>query len=188
LLLAEEALHVSHDSSRRLALTTLVFVAAITACGGSSVASVTPSASAAPLPTPAATPAPRTCPTAVMVGSALGITLPKPIGVPGSGGTPLPSGATGLACEYHGQSFNVIIELITNINPSYIAQFSNRFPVAFTSVPGVGDQARSFSAPLGGGKDNEGVVATKGSTLVDITATATPASLAQVEALVNQLL
>ena len=40
----------------------------------------------------------------------------------------------------------------------------------------------------GGGKFNEGVVATKGKTLVAITATATPASLAQVEALVSQLL
>jgi hypothetical protein len=59
--------------------------------------------------------------------------------------------------------------------------------VTYTSVSGVGDQARSFSQSLGGGKDNEGVVATKGSSLVDITATATPASLAQIEALVNLL-
>lgn len=93
-----------------------------------------------------------------------------------------------MACEYPGKSLNVIIELITNIDPSYIAQFSNRFPVAYTSVSGVGDQARSFSVSLGGGKDNEGVVATKGRTLVDVTATATPASLAQIGALVNQLL
>ena len=54
--------------------------------------------------------------------------------------------------------------------------------------PGVGDQARAFTQPLGAGKDNEEVVATKGSTLVAITATATPATLAQVEALVKQLL
>jgi hypothetical protein len=51
-----------------------------------------------------------------------------------------------VACEYRGQSYNVIVEVITNINPSYIAQFSTRFPVPFTSVSGVGDQARSFSA------------------------------------------
>ena len=56
------------------------------------------------------------------------------------------------------------------------------------SVSGVGDQATSFFQSLGGGKDNEGVVATKGSTLVSIGATATPASLSQVEALVNSLL
>ncbi|MGZ6259367.1 MAG: hypothetical protein ACXWN5_00755 [Candidatus Limnocylindrales bacterium] len=82
----------------------------------------------------------------------------------------------------------MLIQLIANISPSYISQFSSRYPVPYTSVSGVGDQARSFLQPLNGGKDNEGVVATKGSNLVAITATATPASLAQVEALVNQLL
>jgi len=82
----------------------------------------------------------------------------------------------------------VIIEILKNIVPSDISKFSSKFPVAYKSVSGVGDQARSFFQPLGGGKDNEGVVATKGSTLVAIDATATPASLAQVEALVSQLL
>jgi hypothetical protein len=91
-------------------------------------------------------------------------------------------------CDYHGTSFNVIIEVITNIAPSYIAQFSSNFPVGFTTVTGVGDQARSFSVSIGNGNDNEGVVATKGTTLVAIVATATPATLAQIEALVNQLL
>ena len=45
-----------------------------------------------------------------------------------------------------------------------------------------------FSQSLGGGKDNEGVVASKGSTLVSIDATATPASLGQVQSLVSSLL
>jgi hypothetical protein len=134
------------------------------------------------------TPAPPGCPTAATVGAALGITLPKPTGVPYSGGTPLPAGATGIACEYHAQSYNVIIELLANIDPSYISQFSNHFPVPYASVSGVGDQARSFMQSIGGGKDNEGVVATKGRNLVALVATATPASLAQIEALVNQLL
>jgi hypothetical protein len=93
-----------------------------------------------------------------------------------------------VACDYHATTYNVLIELITNISPSYIDQFSSKFPVPYTSVSGVGDQARSFYQTLGVGKDNEGVVATKGSNLVSIVATATPASLAQVEALVNQLL
>jgi hypothetical protein len=117
----------------------------------------------------------------------LGITVSNPTSAAGGGGTQLPAGATGVACEYAGAALNVIIELITNINPTYIDQFSSKFPVTYTSVSGVGDQARSFSQSLGGGKDNEGVVATKGSSLVDITATATPASLAQIEALVNLL-
>ena len=123
------------------------------------------------------------------MGSALGITLPNPVGVAGgNGSTKLPAGAKGMACEYHAQTYNVIIELITNISPTYISKFSSNFPVAYKNVSGVGDQARSFFQSLNNGKDNEGVVATKGSTLVAIDATATPASLAQLEALVNQLL
>jgi hypothetical protein len=184
----------SNGSSLRLALTTFLFAMALTACGGSStgsppsVATTPPSvATTRPATTPSATGA-LGCPTAATVGSALGITLPAPAVVHGGGGTPLPAGATGVACEYRGQSQNVIIELIRNISPSYITRFSTRFPVRFTNVSGLGDQARSFSTPLGGGKDNEGVVATKGSTLVGIVATATPASLSQLESLVRQLL
>jgi hypothetical protein len=142
--------------------------------------------------TPPAVPSPsaasRSCPTAATVDSALGVTLPKPVGIAGSGGTQLPVGAQATVCEYHAQTYNVIIEIITNISPSYITQFSSRFPVAFANVSGVGDQARSFSQPIGGGKINDGVVATKGNTIVAITATATPATLGHVEALVKQLL
>jgi len=56
------------------------------------------------------------------------------------------------------------------------------------SVSGLGDQADAFSQSLGAGNDNEGVVAAKGSTIIDVVATATPASLDQVEALVSSLL
>jgi hypothetical protein len=91
-------------------------------------------------------------------------------------------------CNYHTASENVIIEVLANINPSLISQFSAHFLGTVKPVSGVGDQATSFYDPLGNGKDNEGVVATKGSTLVSIAATATPASLSQVEALVNSLL
>jgi hypothetical protein len=181
---------VSNGMSRWVAPTALVILTALTACGSTSVAA-TPSSSGSPLASPttvATTAAPRSCPTAARVGSALGITLPQPVGVAGSGKTQLPAGATAVVCEYPGKSLNVIIELISNIDPSYIAQFSSKFPAAYASVSGVGDQARSFSVSIGGGKDNEGIVATKGRNLVAITATATLASLAQIEALINQLL
>ena len=194
-VLAHETSRTSRGRSLRLALGAFFFVTALTACGGTSTSSpaavataTTPSATAAPVSTSAAAPRAPGCPTAATVGSALGITLPAPTVIHGGGGTPLPVGATGMACEYRGQSLNVIIELIRNISPSYIAKFSTKFPVTFTSVSGVGDQARSFSVSLGGGKDNEGVVATKGSTLVGIVATATPASLSQLESLVSHLL
>ena len=198
---------MSPNSPRRLAATALVLSVIVSACGSSSGTPSTATSAATAAPITAATAAAATaavtaavsspaaaataaasCPTAATVGAALGITVSKPIGVAGGGGAQLPAGATGLACDYSGTGLNVIIELISNIDPTSIAQFSSKFPVAYASVSGVGDQARSFSLSLSGGKDNEGVVATKGTTLVAITATATPASLAQIEALVNQLL
>ena len=100
----------------------------------------------------------------------------------------LPTGATGIVCEYHSTIENVLIEVIENIPSSYISQYSGHFPTNFKVVSGLGDQARSFLTSLGGGKTNEGVVATKGQTLVAVVATDTPASLSQIEALVSQLL
>ena len=140
-----------------------------------------------PATAPATTAASPQCPSGATAGAALGLTLPNPVSV--SGGTQqIPAGASGISCEYHAASYNVIIEVITNVDPSTIATFSARFPVPYQSVSGVGDQARSFVQSLGGGRDNKGLVATKGKTLVALTATATPASLAQIEALVGQLL
>jgi hypothetical protein len=135
-----------------------------------------------------ATAAADRCPTAATVGAALGITLPKPTTISGAGGAALPAGATAVSCEYAAKTFNVLIELLTSVPPATIELFSARFPVPYVNVSGVGDQARSFLQTLNGGKDNEGVVATKGSNLVSVVATATPASLAQLEALVSQLL
>jgi hypothetical protein len=200
---------VSFTSSRWLAPAALFLSVALAACGGSSsappapstaatpvattaapsAASVTtaPAASAAPISTPTTTTAAATCPTAATVDAALGTSLPAPVGI-ATGSTGLPAGATGVACEYHASAYNVIIELISNIAPSSITNFTKNFPVPPVAVSGVGDQAQSFSQSLGPGKVNEGVVATKGSTLVSIGATYTPATLAQVEALVNSLL
>jgi hypothetical protein len=115
------------------------------------------------------------------------VVLPAPVGIKG-GTTKLPASANAVVCEYHAATYNVIIEVITNIAPSYVANFTKKFPVPATAVGGLGDQADAFSQALGGGKDNEGVVASKGSIIVDITATATPATLAQIEALVATLL
>lgn len=191
---------MSHRSSRWFALSLLVLGVGLSACAASSSAPPLPGATTPPAPvvttSPTGTPLVAlppsagtfTCPTAAIVGSALGITLSAPTAIPGGGGQALPAGATGVACDYRGTASNVLIQLIANIDPTYITKFSNRFPVPFASVSGVGDQARSFSQPLNGGKDNEGVVATKGSRIVVVTATATPATLAQVEALVEQLL
>ena len=200
---------MSSSSARWLSPAALVLGVALAACGSSSstplaastaataVASsaptsaagvtATPAASTAPLSTPTTTTAAVTCPTAATVDAALGTTLPAPVGIT-NGSTNLPAGATGVACEYHAATYNVIIELISNITPSSISGFTKNFPVPAAAVSGVGDQAASFSQSLGAGRVNEGVVATKGSSLVSIVATNTPATLAQVEALVNSLL
>ena len=164
-------------------VTSLLLVAGLSACGGSGGGVARTSAG----PTLGTPPASHTCPTAAKVNSALGTTLPKPTGVSGGSGG-LPAGATAVVCNYHATSYNVIIELISNISPSDITMFSNKFPVAFTKVSGVGDQARAFRQTLSGGKINEGVVATKGNFTVLIVATYTPASLSQVESLVRSLL
>ncbi len=187
---------MSRSVSRSLALATVVFGLAVAACssgGTTPPALTTAAATVAPVPTGtlaavSTTAAAATCPTAATVNAALGVTVPAPVGVTAPGTTTLPAGSKVIVCNYHAASLNVIIEVITNTDPSIISKFSDKFPIPYTSVPGVGDQARSFLQQLTNGKDNEGVVATKGSTLVDVTATATPASLAQVEALVTQLL
>jgi hypothetical protein len=181
---------VTRSNSRWIPWIALACAAPLVACGGSSPGSTPTASTSAPsttAPTPTASTAAAQCPTGASVGSALGITVPNAVGVAGAA-TPFPAPVTGIVCDYHGASDNVIIEVLMNISPSFISSFTAHFPGTVKSVSGVGDQATSFFQTLGGGKDNEGVVATKGSTLVSIGATATPASLSQVEALVNSLL
>jgi hypothetical protein len=116
------------------------------------------------------------------------MTLPDATNVVGGNTATLPSGATGIVCDYHGTTDNVLITALQNVPASYISQFSNHFPVTFKPVSGVGDVARSFFEPLGVGRNNEGLVAAKGTTVIAIVATYTPATLSQLEALVNSLL
>lgn len=191
---------MSRRRSRWFAIIPLATVLVLAACGSAATgtpppagstpggATTAPGVSAPPLVTPKITTAAASCLTADTVGAALGITVQAPVSVVGGGGTLLPAGSKSVVCEYHGTGLNVIIEVITNTDPSYISKFTAKFPATPVSVPGVGDQAWSFLVQLGGGKDNEGVAAAKGSTIVTIGATATPASLKQVEDLVTTLL
>ena len=195
---------MTRRTARRLVGGAIALVLTVEACGGSGATPAPAASTATPAPTPtlavgpAATPtvlptvgattAAAACPSAATVGAALGITVSAPVGIAGGGKLGLPAGATAIVCDYHGTTLNVIMDVLANVSPSTIAQFSSKFPVPYVSVAGVGDQARSFQQSLGGGRDNEGVVATKGSTLVAITATATPATLTQLESLVASLL
>ncbi len=182
---------MAHGNSRWIPLLSLAFAAPLAACGGTSTpAGTSAPATSAPVATAAATPTASTasaqCPSGATVGSALGITLPNATGV--GGGGQLPGGATGIVCDYHAAISNVLIEVLNNAGASFIPGFTSHFLGTVKSVSGVGDQATSFYEPLGAGHDNEGVVAAKGTTLVDVTATYTPATLSQIEALVNSLL
>jgi hypothetical protein len=187
-----------HHGSARIAVTLLALAGSLAACGGSTASSSTGATSgAAATATPAAsTPTAAafnaaSCPDATTVGSALGVTLPAPTGVPS--GVKLPTGATGVVCNYLSSSLDVLISMVSNISSSYVAQqeqavTSRSATVKFTSVSGVGDQAVSYDYTFSGSFTAEGVLATKGSNFVAVSATRTPATLSQVEALVNQLL
>ena len=192
--LQTEGFLVTGRNHRWIPLIALPFAATLAACGGSSTnptASTSSSAAATPTvaaPTPTASTAAATCPSGATVGSALGITLPDATNVVGASLATLPAGATGIVCDYKGASDNVLITALQNIPASDISKFSAKFPVTFKPVLGVGDEARSFFQSLGAGRNNEGVVAAKGTTVVAIVATYTPATLSQLEALVNSLL
>jgi hypothetical protein len=192
---------MTRNQSRWIPLTAVGFGAMLAACGGSSTPASSSSAAGAPTATATAAPtatisipttvaASSSCPSGSTVTSALGTSaLPNAVGIaPTAATSELPAGATGIVCEYHATTENVIIEVIQNIPSSYISAYSSHFPAGFKTVSGVGDQARSFDQALGGGKDNEGVVATQGTTLVVVDATDTPATISQIESLVSSLL
>jgi hypothetical protein len=114
--------------------------------------------------------------------------LPNAVGIAGGGSTELPTGATGIVCEYAAPPVNVILEIIQGIPSSYVSAYSSKFPAKYSVVSGLGDVARSFDTSIGGGRTNEGVVAAQGTTIVVVVATGTPATLSQVESLVGSLL
>ncbi len=202
--LMTEASHVTRSNSYWIPFATLGAAAVLAACGSSSPAASSSSGStptAAPTAQPATaaptvalpttTTASSSCPSGSTVASALGtVALPNAVGIAGGGTTELPTGATGIVCEYVGGTSgqNVIIEVIQNIPSSYISAYSSKFPANFKTVSGLGDVARSFQTTITGGKTNEGVVAAQGTTIVAVIATGTPASLSQVESLVGSLL
>jgi hypothetical protein len=195
-----EASHVTRSNSYWIPLATLAAAAVLAACGSASPAASsssgsTPTASAPATAPPTAAPtvttttASSSCPSGSTVQAALGTSaLPNAVGIAGGGSAHLPAGATGIVCEYSAAPENVIIEVIQNIPSSYISAYSSKFPTNFKTVSGLGDVARSFVDNLGTGKTNLGVVAAKGTTIVAVVATYTPATLTQVEALVSSLL
>ncbi|MGD0833455.1 MAG: hypothetical protein ABSA40_03385 [Candidatus Dormibacteria bacterium] len=202
--------------SRRTTLPTLLAgslaAALLAACGSSSTTpssgssapgggTATP-ASTAPTPTPATNSAIATgsCPSASTVGSALGTTLPAPTVVtPAAGATPVPSGESGIACSYISESATpvvVIVALASGVPSGFITQEEQKqltslqgigVTVSFAPLSGVGDEAATYQYSAAG-LTVEGVVAGQGSNFVGIFTEGTPATLAQIENLVKQLL
>jgi hypothetical protein len=167
---------------------------AAAACGASSpTATATPST---PAPTPAPTPVTinaSSCPSVSEVGGALGVTLPPPTAVQAATSS-LPSGATGIGCTYNG-GISEIVEVVlgANVPISYFDQQEQKLngsaagKLHFISLSGVGDQAVSYSYPVGTRTD-KGVIARKGSNLAGVFVLGPAVSLGQIESLVNQLL
>src|ERR1700690_1224176 len=132
---------MASGSVRRLAVGLTAIGLVVAACGGTTGGAPTtaptvpaatgPAATVAPLATPTVAPgasvsvtaAAPGCPTGATVGAALGITLPAPVSVKGGGGEKLPAGATGISCEYHAASYNVILEVLTGVPPAFISNY-----------------------------------------------------------------
>jgi len=164
--LEKETPHVSHSNSRWLAVIMLVLVVTLSACGGFErrirrrppPPPHRPRIHAARHPRighrhprighrhgalePRVDPGSRQLPHCRDGRHALGITVSKPIGV--AGGWSSASGrCDGPRPATTAHRPNVIIELISNIDPTSISQFSSKFRWPTASVSGVGDQARS---------------------------------------------
>jgi len=162
----------------------------LAACGASSTSSSTSTGSSGGTPTPAAsTPTPSTaaalsCPSASTAGAALGLTLPAP--------TSTALGLSGVECNYLSGASDVLIILVNDVPAAYLSTAEASFAatqssVNFTPVSGIGDEAYSYSYALGA-TTAEGILAVKGTSFVGLYCTATTATMAQVQALVRQLL
>jgi len=207
---------MSHRITLPSLLTGLVAVAALAACGSatstssSSAASSSSSAATAAPGSTAPTSAPATsaasaistgsCPSASTVGSALGVTLPTPTVVtPAAGATPLPGGATGIACSYIATSAPpvvVIIALASGLPSSYFSTEEQKqvqslqaagVTINFAPISGLADEAATYQYSAAG-LTVEGVLAGQGGNFAGVFTDGTSASLTQIENLVKQLL
>ncbi len=201
---------MSHRMTLPSLLGGLVAVAALAACGSSSATPASTSSGATAVPgSTAPTSAPATsaaaantssCPSAATVGSALGTTVPAPTVVTsGAGATPLPGGASGIACSYISESATpvvVIIALASGLPSSYLSQEEQQqvqseaaagININFTPISGLGDEAATYQYSAAG-LTVEGVLAGQGGNFAGVFTDGTSASLSQIENLVKQLL
>ena len=187
----------------------LIVAGAVAGCGGSSSpastapgsSSETPAAAVTPTPTPAPTPTPTpapafsvaSCPLSSSVSQVLGETVSTP-NTNTTSSLPLPSGASGIRCLYPGSvHVPVMITLAENVPAADFSAVQMVMAGAdtgqtisqFTPVAGVGDQAVTYSLAS---ETATGVIAIKGTDVVDVTTLFVAVPLSQIESLVTQLL
>jgi len=188
----------------------LIAVAALAGCGSTSAPSSSSSAPGGATATPAtSTSAPTlaainasACPSASTIGGALGVTLPNPTVVaPVASASALPTGATGIACEYIPTTNTtspvvVIVALGAGVPTGWFTtqeqeQIASEqragLTINFTPLSGVGDEAATYQYTANGATV-EGVLAVQGGNFVGVFTDGTSASLSQIESLVKSLL
>jgi hypothetical protein len=198
---------VSHRFTLRSLLGGLFAAVALAACGSSTTAPTSSSSGATTPPTTAPTSPPATsasttistgsCPSASTVGGALGTTVGTPTVVtPGASATPLPGGATGIACSYISGRTVVIIALAAGLPSSYFSQEEQKqvaslkaagVNINFAPLSGLGDEAATYQYTADG-LTVEGVLAGQGGNFAGVFTDGTTATLGQIESLVQQLL
>jgi len=137
------------------------------------------------------------CPTSDTVSVALARSLPVPRVVPV---VDLSAGARGIGCAYGvgpGGEPDLAIELIVgSIDSSFISEQEARYQravaqvsgtITFTPLAGVGAQAVLFESQQTGYPNNNGILATQGTTDLFVAVTP-PATVPQLKAFGNQLL
>jgi hypothetical protein len=185
----------------------LLSLAALAGCGNSttspSISSAPSSSGSSSTAVPASSSAAAaistaSCPSAGMVGGALDTTLETPTVVtPAASATPLPSGASGIACLYEGTSGAVVvIALASGLPSSYLTQAEQQqmaeeeasgVSINFTPISGLGDEAASYQYTADG-RTVEGVLAGQGGNFAGVFTDGATASLSQCESLVSSLL
>jgi len=192
----------------RLLLAGLMAAVAVTACGGSSAspssssaaATATPAETPTPTPTPAAAINTASCPAPSVVNSALGTDFTTSTTVSSGTLLALPSGTGHIACAYTSGSAGVLLILLNNMPASLftteeqdlMAVLSDRGfnvnGVTSTPVPGLGDEAVSFTSPSVKYGSAVGVDVQQGTNRVVVFEGEATPSLNAVESLATQLL
>jgi hypothetical protein len=196
---------MSHRFTLPSLLAGAVAIAALAACGGTSTAPSGPGSSSNNSSGGSPSAASNggggsinvsSCPSTSTVGGALGVTVAAPttIGAGGNGG--LPSGATGVGCDYMAGTSVIIVTLATGLPSTWYSteeqseiqsESAAGLNINFTPVSGIGNYAATYDYSADG-VTVDGCVAQSGGSFAGVFTSGTTASLSQIESLVKQLI